>query len=1108
MDQKNAFKLLDDTFNQDFNLDRFSRFIKELFNHFNLRINKSIPLRKEFYDYIEQIDSLGVYKDDNLDSLEVFAVKLKKISTRDRARTMQRNLIAKYLKNSGSNAALVAFYGDDPEDWRFSFVKIEYELIKDVKGNLTVQEEITPAKRYSFLVGKNEPNHTCKRQFLSLIKEENNDPLLRQIEEAFSIETVTVEFFKKYENLFKKLQKSLINIIKENEDIKKEFEDKKIPTADFTKKLLGQIVFLYFLQKKGWLGVERDRSWGTGSKDFLKKLFNKEIVPYNNYFNDILEPLFYEALATERLDDYYSQFNCKIPFLNGGLFEPINEYDWIRTDIKIDDKIFENIFQTFDSFNFTVKEDEPLEKEVAVDPEMLGKVFENLLEVIDRKKKGAFYTPREIVHYMCQQSLINYLNTHLDIPEEDIENLILFADFTLDSIIKVQEQIKKYGKPYDDYKIPKSIEENYDRINELLKEIKVVDPAVGSGAFPVGMMNEIVKVRSILSLINGEEKTHYELKREIIENSLYGVDIDSSAVDIAKLRFWLSLIVDETNIKNIKPLPNLDHKIMCGNSIMDEFDGIKLFDESLLNSMEDNPEKDKIDAEIKNLKEQLKIQVENNASSKSRIIIENHIKRLRKKEKRLINKIDPVSQSNLFEKEKEKKLRILGKKIFNEESPREKKRYKDEIENIHWNLITETLKEEGKLDAIDRLNEYKKNKSKPFFLWKLYFLEIFQRENPGFDVVIGNPPYGFRNVLTKDEKEYFRKIKKISFPSGDSAELFSRICFENLVRFNGVLSFIIPKKSLYGDSWEEFREDYLNKYNILFILDSSKAFEKVLLEAEAFALQKNMKDSCVKLSFLTKKDIVKEFSKTKKEMIFMPNRTIQIYKSLYPHIFKNIEDKSIIGGFVEGILGLPIGRDFYSDTKDEFKLLKGIDIERWVVKDHRYLKNKDNLNWDNAKVFLKPKIIAQRIVAHIENPVPHIKLTACLDDEGIIITNTLIAFELDNKINPKYWLGYLNSKFLSWYAYNFIYSRAIRTMDLYNTYIQQLPIPKIILTNQDYQKSIIDLVDQILMIQKNNKYTKDDANIKTRKLELEIDKLVCESYGMKLEELEGLEKLI
>ncbi|GAI26432.1 unnamed protein product, partial [marine sediment metagenome] len=182
------------------------------------------------------------------------------------------------------------------------------------------------------------------------------------------------------------------------------------------------------LQRKGWFGVERDAEWGTGTRQFLRELFKGKHGKYGNFFNDILEPLFYEALRIDRRhdDNYYSHFNCKIPFLNGGLFDPINGYDWVHTDILLPNELFSNqnktkegdigngILDIFDRYNFTVKEDEPLEKEVAIDPEMLGKVFENLLEVKDRKSKGSYYTPREIVHYMCQQSLINYLNTELN----------------------------------------------------------------------------------------------------------------------------------------------------------------------------------------------------------------------------------------------------------------------------------------------------------------------------------------------------------------------------------------------------------------------------------------------------------------------------------------------------------------------------------------------------------------------------------------------------------------------------------------------------------------------------------------------------------------------
>src|SRR3989344_4252230 len=590
MDKKNAVNLLNETFNNDFNNDNFFRFIKELFNEFSISQRDATKyISKEYLEYINSFFKIGDYKDDKGKEIEVLIVKLNKTSSRDRARTMQRNFIANWLGKTEKDAALVAFYGDDPQDWRFSFVKMEYNLVKDEKGKTKISKELTPAKRYSFLVGKNEPNHTCASQFIDLIVQEEKNPSIEEIEFAFGIEKVTKEFFDKYKRLFLDLKESLDKIIKRDKTVKEEFEERSIDPVEFTKKLLGQIVFLYFLQKKGWLGVEkgedgRFKAWGTGPKNFMKRLFEGKIRPYKNFYNDILEPLFYEALATERYDDYYTHFKCKIPFLNGGLFEPIKDYNWRETDVLLDNKIFEDIFKTFDEFNFTVKEDEPLEKEVAVDPEMLGKVFENLLEVKDRKSKGAFYTPREIVHYMCQQSLINYLETNTSISREDLEKFIQLGDFALDVIIKEQEQIKKYGRSYveDKSTIPKSVRENHKEIDKLLKEIKVVDPAVGSGAFPVGMMNEIVKARSILSIYFKEDRKDYDLKREIIENCVYGVDIESSAVEITKLRFWLSLIVDELDMKNIKPLPNLDHKIMCGNSLLEEFEGIKLFDEKLL----------------------------------------------------------------------------------------------------------------------------------------------------------------------------------------------------------------------------------------------------------------------------------------------------------------------------------------------------------------------------------------------------------------------------------------------------------------------------------------------------------------------------------------------
>ena len=270
------------------------------------------------------------------------------------------------------------------------------------------------------------------------------------------------------------------------------------------------------------------------------------------------------------MGDFYPALQCKVPFLNGGLFEPLNGYDWENTQINLDNRVFEEIFKVFNLYNFTVREDEPLEKEVAVDPEMLGKVFENLLEISDRKSKGAYYTPREIVHYMCQESLINYLDTALNaetqkVAEEDIESLIREGDIALEN-----DLAKEAGRKSGDYGLPESIREFANKIDFALADVKICDPAIGSGAFPVGMMTEIVRARLVLTpyLPSQRNRDAYNFKWHCIENSLYGVDIDASAVEIAKLRLWLSLVVDEERYDHIRPLPNLDYRIVCGNSLL------------------------------------------------------------------------------------------------------------------------------------------------------------------------------------------------------------------------------------------------------------------------------------------------------------------------------------------------------------------------------------------------------------------------------------------------------------------------------------------------------------------------------------------------------------
>ena len=355
-------------------------------------------------------------------------VEVKSLSKLDRARSALRNFAVNRLKQFEKDCSLVAFYAKDDggEDWRFSFVKIEHEAHKDDKGKVKLRTELTPAKRYSYLVGVHENSHTACQQLMPLLVMDYANPRVEEIEKAFSIEKVTDEFFEQYKGLYLKLSEQLkIQQFFQNGSE----EDNTQSVARFAKKLLGQIVFLYFLQKKGWLGVAKDGKWGDGSRRFMRDRFTQIADDEGNYYHDFLQYLFYEALAKERKDqhdpDYYERFSCKIPFLNGGLFEAEYE-DWHNLAIDLPNSLFHNdeknkagdvgtgILDVFDRYNFTIKEDEPLEKEVAVDPEMLGKVFENMLEITERKSKGAFYTLREIVYYMCQESLIHYLDNSLN----------------------------------------------------------------------------------------------------------------------------------------------------------------------------------------------------------------------------------------------------------------------------------------------------------------------------------------------------------------------------------------------------------------------------------------------------------------------------------------------------------------------------------------------------------------------------------------------------------------------------------------------------------------------------------------------------------------------
>lgn len=788
MEKKQAQQQISDVFSAAFDRERYTAFLRNLLNKVEPRdghyTGTYVP--EAYRDHVHQYWRIGKYTDPDGEELDLLVVEVKSISKLDRARSALRNFAINRLKQFEKEASLVAFYAKDDggADWRFSFIKIEHEAYMDEKGKARNREQFTPAKRYSYLVGEHENSHTACKQLLSVLAMDYADPRIGEIEAAFSIEKVTDEFFEQYKVLFQKLAEHLRSEPWFQRDSE---EERDQHVTRFAKKLLGQIVFLYFLQKKGWLGAGKDQPWGTGPKKFMRLRFDANAEAGKNYYQDCLQYLFYEALADERKGQkdpgFYARFDCRLPFLNGGLFEA--DYDWRNETIAIPDHFFHNedktksdtgtgILDVFDRYNFTIKEDEPLDKEVAVDPEMLGKVFENMLEVTERKSKGAFYTPREIVHYMCQESLIHYLEkavgpeTETALPKDDLEWLIRRGHLALEN----DQRVLNAGRETDTYSFssPESIRTNAAAINTALEEIKVCDPAIGSGAFPVGMLHEIVRAREVLGVLQNAPTRPYDLKKHAIGHSIYGVDIDPSAIDIARLRLWLSLIVDEDDYDDIDALPNLDYKIMQGNSLIEEYEGVKLFDEAFIGEDEGNTFADEkkqltdrraaiqreymqglqtgeiFDARRAELDQDLKTV---NAALKKIETAEK--KAAKQKADQAEGLFDLVSEA----RKKAKLLAGRQTEFFDPSSAERKHQLRDEITRLEWELIEATLQEHGKTDALAKLETFKTSGEKPYFLWKLNFSEVF-RQKDGFDVVIGNPPY----IREKGNAVYFDPVNR------------------------------------------------------------------------------------------------------------------------------------------------------------------------------------------------------------------------------------------------------------------------------------------------------------------------------------------------------------
>jgi hypothetical protein len=800
--------------------------------------------RKEQRELAKHIVQFGEVElgDDSLIFLEV---ELKPQAVHlERNRVGLRKLVDNEVVAGLTDAALITYYEPETDEWRITFYSERFGWDED--GN-TIKEETHP-KRYTYVVGNSEEYYKTASDRLHKIIDKGEQNTLKSVLEAFSVQKVSKEFFDEYKYQYDKFVGYLTgknwtkNGVKDVGDRITQFQffftDKTDPekeARDFVKKLLGRIVFLHFVQKKQWLGAS-DEQYKDGDPNFIYRLF-KEVPDSDkkHFYSNWLTTLFFDMLNTDDSHTFTMPDGSVvyIPFLNGGLFEK-DDTDHNTESLPLPGELFSNPEDTespntrgfldfLSAYNFTIHEDSPGDHTIAVDPEMLGHIFENLLE--DNKDKGAYYTPKPIVHYMCQESLIEYLLTELtthstgsgqatDTGDSEKEELRSH----LEDLIKKQEAGELVGFT--------------EPILRSLKEVKVCDPAIGSGAFPMGILQEIYQAVETLHHLSPDnvqaiwelpdEDWHpAEVKKQIIQNSIYGVDIEKGAVDIARLRFWLSLIVDE---EEPTALPNLDYKIVVGDSLVSKL---------VLNGQEKVVE---INWEVK----------ESVGKAKE------HVENLRQTLDDIVNK-----QKDFFEADNEtkKELREEIKKlkidalIYQLKYDRE---YYSQNTEVKGGMMPTAKDKEHNLTREMQLKEYtnligdlekvKENPEAEFqhFEWKLDFPERLNEQiskNSGFDIIIGNPPYleSRSSEFTKEMKDDLQQMldRKIGiqskhFPRGTDLMMYFFELSLSLINSDGIITLITQNSWLDTDYGKKFQDFIVGKTSIFAIIDSDyKYFDSV-----------------------------------------------------------------------------------------------------------------------------------------------------------------------------------------------------------------------------------------------------------------------------------------
>ncbi len=1004
-------------FQSSFDLSKWYAF---LLNFFQAHELKQIPERildghaeDEGY-YLGSIDTTDYFR------IGLFHYRISQGSVANK-RVGLRNLVKPFLRYE-FDAALVVF--DSGDHWRLSF-------ISDIKG------EATSPKRYTYVFGSDDLLYKTPIERFHYLQKKGIS--FENLKAAFSVEALSDEFFNKYREQYadfiqyvtgkrfvkvgsKWEEKKLSN---PNAELMQAFghDEKKI--RDYIKKMMGRITFLHFLQRKGWM---------CGDLNYMQNLFERSWYK-NDYLDAVLEPLFFGILNTKPAERaaLFSEYGWDkdlleewkdIPYLNGGLFERDEEDE---PESVFPAEYFQRLFQFFSEYNFTIDENDPNDAEVGVDPEMLGKIFENLLE--DNKDKGAFYTPKEIVRYMCQESLIAYLDTNTSIATEKVRKFVLSPE---EGIADIPENKK-------------------DKLLTALQEVKICDPAIGSGAFPMGLLNELLHCREVLS---GDTIHRAEIKKSIIQKNIYGVDIEKGAVDIARLRFWLSIVVDEDTPS---PLPNLDYKIMQGNSLIESFQGVDLSE--LTYKRESKKDRGEV------------------------MLFDDEKNRLQKTVSQLL-----ATYYSCCDHEKKLRLRKHISEAINQQL---------EAQFVNSSIL-KSLKD---IDLAGN-NE--------FFLWHTWFSDVFNRADgkSGFDIVIGNPPYIDSETMTQlgqtELREYITKNYKYIKGNWD---IYMAFLEWGLCISNGCLCYITPDKWLSKPFGSKFREFCMIPRMSKILHTGNKTFESAMVDA-IITLFIDKAETISAYKFDEDRNIV-HMNSVPSSSIPKPYYIDSLF-SKNNYLVRKLEIDGVMLHSIAECENACATHDAYElspyvhnliEEFDSFKVSKLVNTgtidkfsNKWGVKDITYLGSKymnpvvDKRDFCEhfGKSYIR-KALSKKLIFKGLN-----LLDGFIDLNGTYIPgkSTLVICS-NNTDNLKFLCGLLNSKLAIFYIKSkYSSSSYCGGITFSKDMINNFPIPSCI-SNKD---KIISVVDEILEVG----YS-DGMNKK-------LNEIVYSIYNLSLEEIKVIEQ--